>query len=149
MVQAAAKVVVEPIVEAEFDDAAYGYRPGRSAQQAVRKVHEAWWHNHAEVIDAAGSRYFDDIPHRDFLKCVARRVSDRKRLRLIKWWLKAPVAVRDAHGRRPLTGGKKAKRGVPQGGVRSPLRSGLYRHRFLKAFRKAELDTRYRAVLGV
>jgi RNA-directed DNA polymerase len=57
--QAAAKLVVEPIVEAEVDDAAYGYRPGRSAEQAVRKVHEAVWHNQAEVIDAAGSRYCD------------------------------------------------------------------------------------------
>jgi RNA-directed DNA polymerase len=59
VVQAAAKLVVEPIFEAEVDDAAYGYRPGRSAEQAVRKVHEALWHNHAEVIDADVSRYFD------------------------------------------------------------------------------------------
>jgi RNA-directed DNA polymerase len=142
VVQAAAKLVLEPIFEAEFDDAAYGYRPRRSAEQAVRKVHEALWHNHAEVIDADVSRYFDDIPHRDLLKCVARRVSDRKLLHLLKLWLKAPVAVRDARGRTQLTGGKKAKRGVPQGGVLSPLLSVLYMHRFIKAFRKAELDTR-------
>jgi RNA-directed DNA polymerase len=77
VVQAAAKLVLEPILEAEFDDAAYGYRPGRSAEQAVRKVHEALWHNHSEVIDADVSAYFDTIAHRDLLKCVAR-VSDRR-----------------------------------------------------------------------
>jgi RNA-directed DNA polymerase len=59
VVQAAAKLVLEPIFEAEFDDAAYGYRPGRSAEQAVRKVHEALWQNHSEVIDADVSAYFD------------------------------------------------------------------------------------------
>jgi RNA-directed DNA polymerase len=149
VVQAAAKLVLEPIFEAEFDDAAYGYRPGRSAEQAVRKVHEALWQNHSEVIDADVSAYFDTIPHRDLLKCVARRVSDRKLLHLIKLWLKAPVEVRDERGRKHLTGGKKSKRGVPQGGVLSPLLSVLYMHRFIKAFRKYGLDNRYGAVLVV
>jgi RNA-directed DNA polymerase len=149
VVQTAAKLVLEPIFEAEFDDAAYGYRPGRSAEQAIRKVHEALWHNHAEVIDADVSRYFDEIPHAALLKCGARRVSDRKLLRLLKRWLKVPVEVRDARGRTHLSGGKKAKRGVPQGGVLSPLLSVLYMHRFIKAFRKAELDQRYGAVLVV
>jgi RNA-directed DNA polymerase len=115
----------------------------------VRKVHEALWQNHSEVIDAAVSRYFDEIPHTDLMKCGARRVSERKLLPLIKLWLKAPVEVRDDHGRNHLTGGKKAKRGVPQGGVLSPLLSVLYMHRFIKAFRKAELDRRFGAVLVI
>jgi RNA-directed DNA polymerase len=149
VVQAAAKLVLEPIFEAEFDDAAYGYRPGCSAEQAVRKVHEALWQNHSEVIDADVSAYFDTIPHRDLLKCVARRVSDRKLLHLIKLWLKTPVEVTDDGGRKHLTGGKKSRRGVPQGGVLSPLLSVLYMHRFIKAFRKYELDKRYGAVLVV
>jgi RNA-directed DNA polymerase len=149
VVQTAVKLILEPIFEAEFDDAAYGYRPGRNAEQAVRKVHEALWQNHAEVIDADVSAYFDEIPHRELLKCVARRVSDRKLLHLLKLWLKAPVEVRGAGGRMHLTGGKRAKRGVPQGGVVSPLLSVLYMHRFIKAFRKAELDRRFGAVLVV
>jgi RNA-directed DNA polymerase len=149
VVQVAAKLVLEPIFEAEFDDAAYGYRPGRSAEQAIRRVHEALWHNHAEVIDADVSRYFDEIPHAALLQCVARRVSDRKLLHLIRQWLKVPVEVRDARGRMHLSGGKKTKRGVPQGGVLSPLLSVLYMHRFIKAFRKASLDQRYGAVLVV
>jgi RNA-directed DNA polymerase len=115
----------------------------------VRKGPEALWQNHSEVIDADGSRYFDEIPHPDLMKCVARRGSDRKLFPLIKLWLKAPVEVRDDHGRKHLTGGKKAKRGVPQGGVLSPLRSVLYMHRFIKAFRKAELARRFGAVLVI
>jgi RNA-directed DNA polymerase len=149
VVQTAAKLVLEPICEAEFDDAAYGYRPGRSAEQAVRKVHEALWQNHAEVIDAAVAAYFDTIPHADLLKCVARRVSDRKMLHLSKLWLKVPVEGTDERGRKQLMGGKKSKCGVPQGGVLSPLLSVLYLHRFIKAFRKAELDKRYGAVVAI
>ena len=147
VVQTAAVPVLEPIFEADFDDAAYGYRPQRSALDAVRQVHQAIDAGHTEIVDADLSKYFDTIPHSELMTCVARRVSDGKMLRLIKMWLKAPVEETDAGGHRRMSGGKKATRGTPQGGVASPLLANIYMHRFIKAFRKHGLDRRYGAVL--
>jgi RNA-directed DNA polymerase len=147
VVQMAVKLVTEPIFEADFDEAAYGYRPRRSAEQAVRRVNEAVWHGHTEVIDADLSKYFDTIPHAPLMKSVARRISDAKVLHLIKMWLKAPVEVSEGSGRKHMTGGKRSKRGTPQGGVLSPVLANLYMHRFIKAFRKYGLEKEYGAVL--
>jgi RNA-directed DNA polymerase len=147
VVQMAVKLVTEPIFEADFDEAAYGYRPRRSAEQAVRRVHEAVRQNHTEVIDADLSKYFDTIPHAPLMKSVARRISDAKVLHLIKMWLKAPVDVKEPNGHRHLTGGKRNKLGTPQGGVLSPLLANLYMHRFIKAFRKSGLEEKHGAVL--
>jgi RNA-directed DNA polymerase len=149
VVQMAGKLLLEPIFEAGFDEAAYGYRPRRSAEQAIQRVQKALWDNHAHVIDADLSRYFDTIPHVPLMKSVARRVSDAKMLHLIKMWLKAPVEVLDAQGKRHLEGGKHSPCGTPQGGVLSPLLANLYMHRFIQAFRKYGLDRRYGAVLVV
>ena len=93
--QTAAKLILEPIFEADLEPNAYGYRPGRSALDAVREVHRLLLAGHTDVVDADLSQYFDEIPHRDLLRSVAQRVADRKVLRLIKLWLKAPVAVQD------------------------------------------------------
>ena len=147
VVQTAATLVLEPIFEADFDEAAYGYRPKRSALDAVRAVHQAIDKGCTEVVDADVSKYFDTIPHSELLTSVARRVSDGKMLHLIKMWLKAPVEETDERGRRRLSGGKKASRGTPQGGVASPLLANIYMHRFIKAFRKYGLDRRHGAVL--
>ena len=147
VVQTAAVLVLEPIFEADFDEAAYGYRPQRSALDAVRRVHQAIDAGHTEIVDADLSKYFDTIPHSELMTCVARRVSDGKMLRLIKMWLKAPVEDTDAGGHRRMSGGKKATRGTPQGGVASPLLANIYMHRYIKAFRKYGLDRRYGAVL--
>jgi RNA-directed DNA polymerase len=149
VVQMAAKLVIEPLFEAHFDEVAYGYRPRRSAEQAVQRVHQALWANHSCVIDADLTRYFDTIPHTPLMKSVARRVSDARMLHLIKLWLKAPVEEIDRSGRRHLSGGKKATCGTPQGGVLSPLLANLYMHRFIQAFRKYRLAQRYGAVLVV
>jgi RNA-directed DNA polymerase len=147
VVQTAAKLVVEPIFEADFDEAAHGYRPGRSALDAVRKVHKAMDEGRYEVVDADLSSYFDTIPHAELMKCLARRISDRKMLRLIKTWLKVPVEEVDEHGNRRMSGGKKMSRGTPQGGVASPLLANIYMHRYIKAFRKYGLGQKFGAQL--
>lgn len=147
VVQMAVKLVTEPIFEADFDEAAYGYRPRRSARQAVRRVHQAVWHNHTEVIDADLSKFFDTIPHASLIKSVARRISDARVLHLIKMWLKAPVETKDASGRKRLTGGKRNKCGTPQGGVLSPVLANVYMHRFIKAYRRYGLEKTFGSVL--
>jgi RNA-directed DNA polymerase len=135
VVQTAAKLVLEPIFEADFDPNAYGYRPKRSAQDAIRKVQELLREGYTDVVDADLSKYFDTIPHRELLQCVARRIVDRDMLHLIKMWLKVPVEERDENGKPRVSGGKKSMRGTPQGGVISPLLANLYMNRFLKYWR--------------
>src|SRR5436305_50994 len=95
VVQTAAKLVLEPIFEADFEDNAYGYRPARGAADAVKEVHRHIRRGYTDVVDADLSRYFDSIPHSDLIKSVARRIVDRHVLRLIKLWLKAPIEERD------------------------------------------------------
>ncbi|MBU4173834.1 MAG: group II intron reverse transcriptase/maturase [Actinobacteria bacterium] len=147
VVQTTAKLVLEPIFEADFKDAAYGYRPRRSAIEAVGKVHQALIEGRTEVLDADLAGYFDTIPHAELMKCVARRISDGKMLHLINMWLKSPVEETDDRGRKRYTGGKKATKGTPQGGVISPLLANIYMHRYIKAFYEHGLDKRYGAVL--
>src|SRR5271169_1330768 len=95
VVQTAAKLLLEPIFEADFDPNAYGYRPKRSAQEAIQKVHKLLCEGYTDVVDADVSKYFDSIPHSELIQCVVRRIVDRDRLRLIKMWLKVPVQERD------------------------------------------------------
>ncbi len=149
VVQTAAKLILEPIFETDFDEAAYGYRPGRSALQAVQKVHRSLIEGHTQVLDADISGFFENIPHAELMRCVARRVSDGKVLHLIKMWLKSPVEETDEKGKKKLTGGKKGKRGTPQGGVISPLLANIYMHRCIRAFKRYGLDRKFEAVLVV
>jgi RNA-directed DNA polymerase len=146
VVQTAAKLVLEPIFEADFEDSAYGYRPDRGAVDAVKEVHRLICRGHTDVVDADLSRYFDSIPHGELLKSVARRIVDRHVLRLIKLWLKAPIEEGDAGDRsRHIGGGRSNTRGTPQGGVASPLLANIYMNRFLKHWRLTGCGEAFRA----
>jgi RNA-directed DNA polymerase len=146
VVQTAAKLVLEPIFEADFEDTAYGYRPARGAVDAVKEVHRLICRGYTDVVDADLSKYFDSIPHSDLMKSVARRIVDRHVLRLIKLWLKAPIEELDgSDGTRRIGGGKSNTRGTPQGGVASPLLANIYMNRFLKHWRLTGRGEAFRA----
>jgi RNA-directed DNA polymerase len=119
--QMACKLVIEPIFEADFEDCSYGFRPKRSAQDAISKIKEHLKTGKTEVYDADLSKYFDTIPHDKLRIALQERISDKRVLRLINQWLKAPVYEDGQY-----KGGKKNQAGVPQGGVISPLLSNLY-----------------------
>src|SRR5436309_4864194 len=143
--QTAAKLVLEPIWEAELEPNAYGYRPQKSAQDAIQKVDELLHEGYTDIVDADLSKYFDTIPHSELLECVARRIVDKHMLHLIKMWLKVPVEERDENGKRRLTGGKDNDRGTPQGGVISPALANLYMNRMLKGWRQTRRGEQFQA----
>jgi group II intron reverse transcriptase/maturase len=122
VVQTALKLLLEPIFEADFSEYSFGYRPGRSAHQALDAVKKALGQGKLEVIDADLSGYFDTIPHAGLLRLVAGRVSDGAILRLVKLFLRAPI-VEENEGKRST---RPNGRGTPQGGPLSPLLSNLY-----------------------
>jgi RNA-directed DNA polymerase len=144
-VQTAAKLVLEPIFEADLEPEAYGYRPKRSAHDAIQKVHKLLCEGYTDVVDADLSKYFDTIPHTQLLKSVARRIVDRNVLHLIKMWLKVPVEERDENGKRRMTGGRSSRCGTPQGGVVSPMLANLYMNRFLKHWQITGKSKAFRA----
>jgi RNA-directed DNA polymerase len=136
VVQTAAKLVLEPIFEADLDPAAHGYRPKRGADQAIQTVLALLRQGYTDVVDADLSKYFDTIPHDELMQSLACRIADSDMPRLIKQWLRAPVETTDGDGRKIMEGGKASRQGVPQGGVISPLIANLYMNRFLKYWRQ-------------
>lgn len=120
VVQQSALLVLEPIFEADFKDASFGFRPGRSAQQAVKTVVKYLNWGLTRVCDVDIKAYFDSIPHAKLMTSVARRMVDGRMLGLIKGWLECAI---EEEGRR-----WKPSRGTPQGGVISPLLANIYLH---------------------
>jgi RNA-directed DNA polymerase len=146
VVQTAAKLILEPIFEADLEPSAYGYRPNRSAQDAIQEVDKLLYKGYTDVVDADLSKYFDTIPHSELLQCVAKRVVDKHMLHLVKMWLKVPVEEREEKtGKKRLTGGKDNDRGTPQGGVISPLLANLYMNRMLKGWKQRDRGEQFRA----
>lgn len=131
IVQMAVLLVLEPIFEADFVDSSYGFRPGRSAHDALAEIRRHLQAGRREVYDADLQGYFDTIPHDQLLKCVRMRVVDRSVLALIQAWLQAPVVETGDAGPPQAT---RPKQGTPQGGVISPLLVNIYLHWFEKAF---------------
>ncbi len=133
VVQTAAKLILEPIFEADFLECSHGYRPKRSAHGALEQIEANLRAGYTAVYDADLQAYFDTIPHDKLMKLVERRVADRPVLSLIRMWLDAPVEDVDEDGRRTV---RRSKQGTPQGGVISPLLANLYLHWFDTAFHR-------------
>jgi len=141
--QMAAKLVIEPIFEADFCETSYGFRPKKSAHDAVDDVAHAMHIGYTEIIDADLSKYFDTIPHANLMAVVAERICDGAILHLIQLWLKAPIMEMDRDGtKRNIGGGKGNRKGTPQGGIISPLLSNLYLHLLDRIWERNKLQQR-------
>lgn len=123
IVQMSTKMVIEPIFEADFTDSSFGFRPKRSAKDAMARIKEHLKEGRTAVYDADLEAYFDTIPHDKLMKAVEQRIADKTVLALINQWLKCPIIDDET---KKTSGGKNNQKGTPQGGVISPLLSNIY-----------------------
>jgi len=136
LVQAAVLLILEPIFEADFEDCSHGFRPGRSAHDALRIIQAHLKEGQAAVYDADLAGYFDSIPQDKLIACVRMRVVDGSVLGLIRQWLQAPVVEPSQDGKPPTV--RRNDQGTPQGGVLSPLLANIYLHWFDHLFQRAD-----------
>ena len=135
MVQTATLLILEPIFEEDFEECSYGFRPGRSAQDALEEIRGHIKAGFCAVYDADLKGYFDSIPHEKLMACLRMRITDRYVLKLIRMWLEAPVVGESGSGGGGAS--SRTKKGTPQGGVISPLLANVYLHWFDKVFHRA------------
>jgi len=135
VVQMATLLILEPIFEADFEDCSYGFRPNRSAHQALEEIRTHLKAGFQAVYDADLKGYFDSIPHDKLMACLRMRVVDRSVLKLIRMWLETPVIEPAGDGGGPAQW-SRSKKGTPQGGVISPLLANVYLHWFDKLFHR-------------
>ena len=119
VVQTATWLILEPIFEADFLDCSYGYRPGRSAHQALEEIRGHIQAGYQVVYDADLKGYFDSIPHAELLACVHARIADRTVVKLIRMWLQAPV-MEPPEEKGGASKYSRSEKGTPQGGVMTP-----------------------------
>ncbi len=136
VVQTAVLLILEPIFEADFLACSHGFRPGRSAHDALREIQTNLQAGRCAVYDADLSSYFDTIPQDKLIACVRMRVVDGGIVALLRAWLQAPVVEPSDHEGPPTV--TRHKDGTPQGGVISPLLANVYLHWFDKVFHRAD-----------
>ena len=133
IIQTAAKLVLEPIFESDFEEVSYGFRPGRSAHDALSAIKGGLEGGLTAIYDADLKGYFDSICHDKLMACVEMRVADRSVLKLIGQWLRAPI-LEGSKGRHQPPRKVYRREGTPQGGVISPLLANIYLHWMDKLF---------------
>ena len=133
IVQTCFLLILEPIFEADFADSSYGFRPGKSAHDAVREIYKYLNWGCVEVYDVDLEQYFDTVDHRRLMKLIARRIADAQVLHVIKQWLSSGYVEDGQH--------RQSTKGTPQGGVISPLLANIYLNPVDQAFKRKRLDT--------
>jgi RNA-directed DNA polymerase len=137
VVQMAVLLIVEPIFEADFLDCSFGFRPGRSAHDALKEIKMNLQQGRRQVYDADLQSYFDTIPHEKLMAAVQKRIVDGSVLKLLRMWLKA-VVIEPGDGPGDPPRYRRSSQGTPQGGVISPLLANLYLHWFDKLFHRSD-----------